>query len=453
MPNRVGSDYKLRVVWDELIHLHHRDVTIYNRPHVQAFLRSRSGRFIVDHVQNLCWTLERLFTRGRPLAPGADVGAGGISGRSDSRSPRIFLDITNTSRNRHQTGIQRVCRRLAEEGLAAGLFVPTAIEGGELYALDAADGKTRVDVKPDDVFVVLDTFWDPIDEYVAFITGIRARGVLVATCFYDIVPSLHPEICALDFGPIFTAYLERIYEISDICFAISKATLDDLIEVLSRSGQYDLSKKKFFFFHLGADFTAADIGQAVTNSASPPVRAAERMFLSVGTIEPKKGYHLTLDAFDMLWAAEHDVALTIIGKYGWGAESVQARIEAHPQLGKKLFWLRNSPDDVLEAAYRTCYCFIQASVAEGFGIPVIEAAKHEVPIIASDIDVFKEIGGDRLVYFESENAASLRETILAVLTDRPVPRAWPILSWGASLSALQQHLIAAIADLRTEKIG
>jgi glycosyltransferase involved in cell wall biosynthesis len=447
MPNRVGSDFKLRVAWDELTYLHYKDVALYNRPHVEAFLRGRVGRFLIDNVQNLCWTLERLSKKPQAIAAQMTGHESALTSRGAEGPSRIFLDITHTIRNFRNTGIQRVCRRLAEEALTTGLFVPTLLQSGHLYAVDATGTKTPVDVKAGDVFVILDMFWDPLDEYVAFVTEARRRNVLVGTCFYDVVPSLHPEICAMEFGPTFTRDLKTIYDITDICIAISKATLDDLIEVLSRDGLYD-EHKKFFYFHLGSDFAVDEELLVKPIDPLPEAIAHPRLFLSVGTIEPKKGYHLTLDAFDALWAEGHDVVFTIIGRYGWSAESVVSRIEAHPQLNRKLFWLKNASDAVLNAAYDNCYCFVQASVAEGFGLPVVEAAKHNLPIIASDIDVFKEIAGECLIYFESENASSLRDRIVEALNERPVPRPWPVLSWQTSLLDLHKGLTAAVAELR-----
>ena len=449
MPNRVSSDYKLRVVWDELSHRHYKDVALYNRPHVEAFLRSRFGQFVIDHVQNFCWTIERLLSRRQNIAPkprDAEVVANETFRPDDG--PRIFLDITHTSRGRQNTGIQRVCRRLAEEALRSGLFVPTALQDGRLHSLDHSGAKTPVDVRPQDMFVILDMFWDPLREYLDFIAHVRQRGVVVATCFYDIVPSLHPEICAVDFSATFTADLEAIYDVTDVCVAISKATLDDLKEVLSRSRDVEIAAKKFVFFHLGADFAAKAPPIA---GPRPATRAfdGDKTFLSVGTIEPKKGYDVTLDAFEILWSKGLAVSLVIIGKYGWSAEALRSRIENHVERGKRLFWFDQASDDLLNEAYRKAYCFIQASVAEGFGIPVIEAAKHEIPVIASDIDVFKEIGGDDLIYFQSENPRSLSDKIIGVLETRPITKEWAILSWQASSQELHKVLSAALADRRT----
>ena len=54
---------------------------------------------------------------------------------------------------------------------------------------------------------------------------------------------------------------------------------------------------------------------------------------------------------------------------------------------------------------------------EGFGIPLIESMKSEVPIICSDIEVFKEIGGDSALYFKAGNHIDLYEKLNILIND------------------------------------
>jgi len=45
-----------------------------------------------------------------------------------------------------------------------------------------------------------------------------------------------------------------------------------------------------------------------------------------------------------------------------------------------------------------------ASIREGFGLPIIEAARHKLPIIARDIPIFREIAGDSAYYFPNDKS-------------------------------------------------
>ena len=430
MPNTVGPEYKLRSVWDET-----RVRSASANPHVDAFLKHRRVQTVARHVQNLCWTLERFLRRGgkKPALPAFKMPA--MSVTDDRETRKIVIDITNAANSSLHTGIQRVCRRLAEDGVRTATLIPAMLDPqGQLRPLALGQ---NVELRSGDIYVILDTFWDALDAYVTFAKSARARGVIVATCLYDVVPAIHPELCMTAFVETFPPALKAICAVSDILFSISQATLDDLQIVLSRHREYAPTARAFFHFHLGAD---DKLGETDDDTTLPAALTDQKFFLSVGTVEPKKGYCLTLDAFDRLWASGHAINFAIIGKYGWCAESVRERVLHHPMLGKHLFWFQTASDAFLNAAYAQAYCFIQASVAEGFGIPVIEAARHGLPVIASDIDVFKEIAGDNLIYFKSEDAASLADQIEAAANERPVAKQWPVQTWQQATQDLYEKL-------------
>ena len=130
----------------------------------------------------------------------------------------------------------------------------------------------------------------------------------------------------------------------------------------------------------------------------------------------------------------------IIGKDGWCSSAVVDRIRSHPRFGTNLFWKASANDAFLDRAYRSCYCYVQASVGEGFGLPIVEAAGYALPIICSDIDVFKEIGGDGLTYFESGNSVSLAQRLSLALETPPAIATIETFSWSEAFLALRETL-------------
>jgi len=71
--------------------------------------------------------------------------------------------------------------------------------------------------------------------------------------------------------------------------------------------------------------------------------------------------------------------------------------------------------DVLAAIYRRSTLLLQTSDAEGFGLPVIEAMACGCPVIASDLPVLREAGGDAVEYCEVGNIDAWRDTVLRTL--------------------------------------
>ena len=105
---------------------------------------------------------------------------------------------------------------------------------------------------------------------------------------------------------------------------------------------------------------------------------SDPMVLMVGTVEPRKGYDNALAAFDHLWSKQSSTAphLVIVGKPGWKTTELQSAIEAHPELGRRLHWIRDASDEALSELYKRSSGLLLASKAEGCGLPVLEAAVH-----------------------------------------------------------------------------
>jgi glycosyltransferase involved in cell wall biosynthesis len=425
MGTRVGQDYLIRTLADELQVLD-ASVSAPRWPHVEAALNAAPMRAVLREVQNLCWTVARWRRRVGRRAPAFQLPE--RRGAPRPAGSRILLDITRTIRTGRTTGIERVCLRLAEEGHRSGHAEAVKLDRGEIVAVESGEA---IAPGPGDVYVILDTFWDPLAEYLAAAVAVRRAGGRVALCVHDMVPLICPAVVAPRFPAVFAAAFDALLPYVDVVAGVSASTLADFNTVVA--GRRSGGDRPGFAFGLGADRPPAPSPDDV---ALPPEATRHPFFLSVGTLEPKKGYAITLDAFDALWREDRAVNLVIIGGYGWGARAIRRRILAHPRLGKNLFWIRGASDALLASAYRRCQALVQASVAEGFGIPILEAATHGRPIIASDIDVFREIGGDRLSYFSSGDAGSLATSVRAMLATPRVTDDWQAPTWSDSLTRL-----------------
>jgi alpha-1,2-rhamnosyltransferase len=112
------------------------------------------------------------------------------------------------------------------------------------------------------------------------------------------------------------------------------------------------------------------------------------------------------------------------------------RIVSHAEFGRRLFWLKDASDAELRDLYEHARALIFPSVAEGFGLALIEAAHYGLPIIASDIPVFREIGGDAISYFDvadSEMLSGRTRECLAAAKTRP---SIPFMTWRESTEGL-----------------
>ena len=75
-----------------------------------------------------------------------------------------------------------------------------------------------------------------------------------------------------------------------------------------------------------------------------------------------------------------------------------AELHEHVEQGKRLFWFEDASDAELDFLYSRAKGLVLASFAEGFGLPIVEGFAAGVPVLASDIPVFREVGAAAAVY-------------------------------------------------------
>jgi glycosyltransferase involved in cell wall biosynthesis len=100
----------------------------------------------------------------------------------------------------------------------------------------------------------------------------------------------------------------------------------------------------------------------------------------------------------------------------------------------------------LDRIYVACSCLIAASEGEGFGLPLIEAAQHKLPILARDIPVFREIAGEHASFFKGRTPEALAEAVTGWLKLRaqnrhPHSEGMPWLTWAQSADRLKAILL------------
>lgn len=157
-----------------------------------------------------------------------------------------------------------------------------------------------------------------------------------------------------------------------------------------------------------------EISATATSEFKSKYGLKEKFFLSVGTLQPRKNYLIAIKAFHkFLQQSGHTGSwqYVIAGGFGWDYQEVIDYLHAH-KLEDKVKILSRLNDMEIVVAMRAANGFIQLSLDEGFGMPLIEAAANGLPILASNISVFKEIDLINTIYVEPTDTDSIVEELI-----------------------------------------
>jgi glycosyltransferase involved in cell wall biosynthesis len=94
-----------------------------------------------------------------------------------------------------------------------------------------------------------------------------------------------------------------------------------------------------------------------------------------------------------------------------GKGNTRAYLSKLPAFGKKLFLPGYVSDAELAETLRRCGALVCPSVEEGFGLPLVEAAALGCPVIARDIEIFRETSGGDAFFFENGDAGKIAEAL------------------------------------------
>ncbi len=342
---------------------------------------------------------------------------------------QLLVDVSQIYFDDNQTGIQRVIHNILFElsmlPMDAYDLLPVYATKGETYRytnkfhqhniLLSKLNEKVVTVQKGDIFLGLDLTAHLFPHIETTLEEYRQNGASINYIVYDIIPLLYPQYTTEGMDEYFRVWLDGLVKCADRLICISHSVALELQRYIEEHSPSMEHIPKITSFHLGAGI---DINSGLQGLRAEETSLLQRIkkkptFLMVGTVEPRKGYYQTLLAFEDLWAKGMDINLVIVGKKGWMVEELLLRLDNHPQCSRHLFWLQGVTDDFLSEIYTSSSCLIAASKTEGFGLPLVEAARYNLPIIARNIPVFKEIAQEYAFYFDdNDQTDTITKTII-----------------------------------------
>jgi len=135
-------------------------------------------------------------------------------------------------------------------------------------------------------------------------------------------------------------------------------------------------------------------------------------FLSVATLEPRKGLDVLIAALALPTA--RDATLAIAGQPGWGGVDLVSLAGAAGIAPERLRLLGRLHDEDLASAMQGATALVAPSRSEGFGLPVLEAFAAGVPVICSDAPALVELSGGAALVVPREDPAALAAALASV---------------------------------------
>jgi alpha-1,3-rhamnosyl/mannosyltransferase len=210
-------------------------------------------------------------------------------------------------------------------------------------------------------------------------------------------------------------YRSLVWRIRDILLRISLPSLSAIFTV-SRFCAEDIAHR---FPEQAASISVVHNGSHPSLVPLPPQERVQEILRQLGLLDKKfvlsvlgggkyKNPGVLVDASKaLLESGRDDVQLVAVGDC--------IRVLREMSCPENLHVLGFVSDEVLTVLYSHASALVFPSLFEGFGIPIIEAQAISLPVICSDIPVFREVGGEGAVYVDPNSPRSIANAVMTVV--------------------------------------
>ncbi len=245
----------------------------------------------------------------------------------------------------------------------------------------------------------------------------------ITVMIHDTIPLDHPEYTRVEAVDRFRGLLRRCLHHADLILCNSLHTRENVQRHMAELAREDAE--------IAGDTDPSD--EAVTAAlprmivaplaidaprpdavALPPDLPENRpLFLILGTIEPRKNHKLLLDIWEGWDEAEDGPrpVLGIVGARGWQNEDLFHRLNTTPLRNVDVFEWPDLSDKAASALMARANALLFPSFAEGYGLPPVEAAALQTPVISADLPSVREALGDFPVYLDANDSYSWKKAI------------------------------------------
>ena len=228
----------------------------------------------------------------------------------------------------------------------------------------------------------------------------------------DAIPFSHPEWSGGSFRSIKNALWLKAIRWAERIITISEYSKTEL------SKWAHIDPRKIEVIPLGVDQRwFAEVPPATLTLVQQTYQLPKQFFVSIGTLQPRKNVAATIQAHRMLSAVQRaQYPLIIVGRAGWRCENVISMIQ-QDTVGGTVRWLTHVSDQDLLPIVKLAKGLVFPSLAEGFGLPVLEAFAAQVPVITSNTTSLPEVAGGAALCVSPTNIGDIAESMQRLIDD------------------------------------
>lgn len=241
------------------------------------------------------------------------------------------------------------------------------------------------------------------------------------------LPLIHPnsvytehDVAWVYYPEIFTWYMRWFHRIfswvartrATRIISISESTKRDLVK------HYHVNPSKIAVVPHGYTKTDA-IDHQLPDGLK--VKLPEKYVLYLSTIQPRKNLARLMDAFRELKTEHPELPhkLVVVGKLGWKFEEIFRKIKENEDI---VIFLGHVGDNDRWPIYKGAELYVNPSLYEGFGMPLLEAFECDTPVVVANNSSFPEVGGDAAIYFNPLEVSDIKNAMYKVLTNPELQR-------------------------------
>ena len=248
-----------------------------------------------------------------------------------------------------------------------------------------------------------------------FATWSTAHSKLRATTVHDLTYMYFPELVEEKNLAHLRRVVPRSIAKADFVITVSESVKAELVK------EFSLDPARCVVTHAPPEdsyFVLSD--NEVHNKYGIPTK---KFIFFIGNLEPRKNLSVLVEAYRKLPNnIKSEYSLVLAGGKGWKTEKSRASIDKARAANENVIHIGYADQKDAAALFQKASLFVMPSIYEGFGMPILEAMAGGTPVVASDIPVLREAGGDAALYADPHDALDFRDKILSILTSESKAR-------------------------------